>query len=115
MKNFIASIRKNLKGISIMLVSALVTSLGVLFWKLSYTNGLKFLILGFAFYGIGAVLMIMAFRFGNLSVLHPFQSVSYLFAILFGLFILHEHINNIQFIGIIAIVAGVIMIGGGDN
>ena len=106
--------KKNIKGIILMIMAAFLTSIGQLFWKLSQGNNLKWLIIGFSCYGIGAVLMIVAFRFGSLSVLHPLMSTGYIFAIFFGTLILHEKISLIQYVAILIIIIGITLIGGGD-
>ena len=48
-------------GIILMCLSALFVSGGQLFWKLSYNYGLLFVFLGFFLYGIGALLMLLAY------------------------------------------------------
>jgi len=102
-------------GIILMVFAALSTSLGQLFWKLSDDMWDIRLWVGFLLYGLGAVLMTVAFRFGKLSVLHPLMSIGYVFAIWFGLLFLHEDITiNILF-GTSLILVGVIVIGGDDH
>ena len=115
MNKFIASINKNSLGIIFIFAAALLISLGQLFWKISEGSYLGWLLSGFALYSMGAVLMIIAFRFGSLSVLHPFLSVSYIFALILGQVFLKEHISTLQLLGIFIIIVGVIFIGGGDD
>ena len=112
--NFIESIKKNIKGIILMIIAALCTSVGQLFWKLSHSSNIKLVLIGFVCYGLGAVLMIIAFRFGSLSVLHPFLTTGYIFAIILGITELHESISSAQYIAIAMIILGVTLIGGGD-
>lgn len=111
---FMDSIRKNSKGICIILFASLLTATGQLLWKMSGGADIKLVLAGFLFYGVGAVLMIAAFRFGSLSVIHPMLSFSYIFALLFGRFILNETISPVQLLGVFTIMAGVVLIGGGD-
>ncbi len=54
-----------------MLVSSICACIGQLMWKLSAEQGLIIMLLGFCFYGAGALVMISAYRFGKLSVLQP--------------------------------------------
>ena len=70
----IESIQKNKKGILLMLVSSICVCVGQLLWKLSAMQGLIFMLAGFAFYGAGALIMIIAYKFGKLSVLQPMLS-----------------------------------------
>ena len=107
----IESIQKNKKGILLMLVSSICVCVGQLLWKLSATQGLIFMLAGFAFYGAGALIMII----GKLSVLQPMLSLNYVLSILLAALVLHEAITLYKVIGVIIITCGVIMIAGGDE
>lgn len=109
------SIKKNKKGILLMLVSSVCVCLGQLFWKLAMNDNLAMLILGFAFYGVGALIMIVAYQFGSLSVLQPMLSLNYVLSVVLGYLVLNEVITLTKSIGIIIIIIGVILIGGGDE
>jgi len=109
------SISKNKKGIGFILISAFLLALGQLFWKFSGTNINLQMIAGFLCYGIGAITMVIAFKFGSMSVLHPLMSTSLVFNILFGYFILKEQIDIYKISGIVLIFIGVIFISGGDE
>ena len=66
-------------GIAIMLMSSVLTCTGQLCWKLaSSKESVLFLVGGFALYGFGALLMLVAMRFGELSILHPMLSAGYI-------------------------------------
>ena len=114
-KHFLASLEKNRKGIGLMAVSSLFVATGQLFWKLSSDRGLGSLIIGFALYAVGALLMILAYRHGSLSVLQPMISLNYIFAIMFAWLILDESLSAQKFIGIGVVIIGVVLIGGGDE
>ena len=47
---------------------------------------------GFAIYAVGALSMILAYRYGELSVLQPINSMSYVFLTILAVLILHEAI-----------------------
>ena len=111
----IESIQKNKKGILLMLVSSICVCVGQLLWKLSATQGLVFMLAGFVFYGAGALIMIVAYKFGKLSVLQPMLSLNYVLSILLAALVLHEAITLYKVIGVIIITCGVIMIAGGDE
>lgn len=115
MENLITSLEKNKKGIIIMIAAALFTTLGQYFWKISHGNNIKIVAIGFLFYGVGAVGMILAFKFGKFSVLHPMMSTSYIFTILLGYFALHESVNILKIIGVVLIILGVACVGVGDE
>ncbi|NTV79497.1 MAG: EamA family transporter, partial [Clostridiales bacterium] len=73
------------------------------------------LIPGFIVYMIGAIFMIMAFRFGELSVLQPMNSMSYVFSLILAVGILHETVTPFMIIGVILIMIGVFFIGGSSK
>jgi len=72
---------------------------------------LLYLLGGFVIYFTGALLMIFAYRFGELSVLQPINSMSYVFSTIIAIFILHEQVTLINMAGILLIISGVIVIG----
>ncbi|MEH7354718.1 DMT family transporter [Neobacillus drentensis] len=115
MYNFIKSLRDNKIGILFILCASLTTAFGQMFWKVSEGNSILYILIGFFLYFIGAGLMIVAFRFGSLSVLHPILSMGYVFAIFIGGIFLEEIITDKQIAGIVCIILGAILIGGGDN
>lgn len=108
------SFEKNKKGILLMLVAAVFACVGQLMWKLSVTNGIFYMLLGFGLYGLGAMLMLVAYRYGSVSVLHPMLSTNYALSAVLGFFVLQEKISLLKVIGIGIITTGVILIGGGD-
>lgn len=109
------SFQRNKGGILGIILAALFTATGQLLWKLSNGSINTALIFGFILYGLGAVTMIISFKFGRFSVLHPFLSLGYVFAIFYGTFFLHEPMTRKVIIGIIIIIIGSILIGGSDD
>lgn len=109
------SFRKNRKGIYLMLVSAICVCVGQLLWKLSSEWGLLTLAIGFFFYGVGAIIMLFAYRFGKLSVLQPMLSLNYALSLLLAAIVLKEEITLLKCMGVLVIIAGVALIAGGDT
>jgi undecaprenyl phosphate-alpha-L-ara4N flippase subunit ArnE len=103
--------KEKLIGILLMLFCAVCLCLGQLIWKLMPEYDLFYILVGFAIYAAGAVSMIFAYRYGELSVLQPINSMSYVFSIIIAIFILHERVPPINFAGIALIVGGVVVIG----
>lgn len=78
--------RTQKRAMILMVLCTLFTSLGQILWKLG-VNQIDFskvvtyfnipFLLGFVAYSLGAVLMIIAFRRGELSVLYPIVATSY--------------------------------------
>ncbi|WP_025248820.1 EamA family transporter [Desulfitobacterium metallireducens] len=111
----IESFKKNKKGILLMLLSSLCVCFGQLFWKLSGEQGLAMLLVGFILYGLGALVMLIAYRFGSLSVLQPMLSMNYVLTVFIASAILGEQITFSKILGISIIIVGIILIGGGDG
>ena len=109
------SFHKNKKGILLMVLSSICVCVGQLLWKLSITQGIIFMIAGFCFYGMGALVMIIAYKFGKLSVLQPMLSLNYVLSIILAAIVLKEEITILKSIGVLVIIAGVVMIAGGDE
>ena len=66
---------------------------------------------GLALAGIGAVLMTMAFRNGELSKVFPFISLSLIWTVLISIFFFGEAITLATTIGIVCIISGVVVLG----
>jgi drug/metabolite transporter (DMT)-like permease len=104
-------LKNNLPGILMMLLASTMVATGQFFWKLALGNVNLWLLLGFSVYGIGAVLMIKALQFGELSVLHPIMAFSYVVAFLLAFVFLHETYSVRQVSGIFLIIVGVVLLG----
>lgn len=66
---------------------------------------------GLALYGIGAAMMVLALRHGELSVLYPVISLSYVWVAILSVIVFHEHMNPFRIAGIAVIIAGVAILG----
>ncbi|WP_041711503.1 EamA family transporter [Clostridium pasteurianum] len=115
MNSIILSLKKNKIGIMLILTAALFTVGGQYFWKISNMHNMLFILIGFLFYSIGAVGMIIAFKYGSFSVIHPMMSMGYIFTVLLGYYFLNEIINIEKIIGLILIMLGVVLVGVGDE
>lgn len=102
------SLEKNGKGILLMICSSVLACFGQLLWKLAVDGNLLLLLMGFILYGIGAIVMIVAYKFGSLSVLQPILSV------LLGYFVLGEQLTMVNIAGVIAVFIGVVLIARGE-
>ena len=109
------SMKKNKKGILLMLVSSICVCIGQLLWKLSTEQGVFLLLVGFAFYGLGALVMLVAYKYGSLSVLQPMLSLNYVLSIILARIVLKEEITILKCVGVLIIIAGVVLIAGGDE
>jgi drug/metabolite transporter (DMT)-like permease len=104
------SSNKALPGILLMLFSSLCLCCGQLFWKLLPLYGVSVLVLGFIVYFVGAVAMLVAYHFGELSVLQPINSTSYVFMLFIAIFLIREEIHLVRIAGVFVIVVGVLLI-----
>ena len=98
-------------GIALMLVSALLTCCGQLCWKLSAGGPVLYLLAGFGLYGLGALLMMDAMRFGELSILHPMLGAGYALSVVLGALVLDEKMSGTKLAGIAVITAGLVCLG----
>ena len=116
---------KSLKiGISLMLLCTFFAAAGQLFFKyaskdfsLILTNLLTnyYLILGFFFYAFGALLLIIALKFGELSVLYPFESINFVWVTFLSFWFLGEKLNHFKIWAVVFIIFGVVLIARGSK
>ena len=69
---------------------------------------------GLIFYAIGTLLFIPALKGGELSVLYPLVSLTYVWVSFLSVRFLQEKMNNFKWIGIGLIIIGVAFIGFGS-
>ena len=72
------------------------------------------LFLGLCLYGIGASLLILALRYGELSVIYPIFATNYIWVTLLSASYFGEQIHIFKIVGIFSIVAGISLIGLGS-
>jgi drug/metabolite transporter (DMT)-like permease len=94
-----------------MLFSSVAVALGQFFWKLAFGQINIWLVLGFMFYGAGAVSMVKALKHGSLSILHPIMAFSYIVAFFLSVYALKEPWNWRQVAGVLMIVCGITLLG----
>ncbi|MBI2145836.1 hypothetical protein HYU22_00670 [Candidatus Woesearchaeota archaeon] len=73
------------------------------------------LLLGFVLYGMGAALLVLALKFGNLSVIYPFVSLTFIWVMFISAFIFGEVINSFKINAVILVIFGIVLIAGGSN
>jgi drug/metabolite transporter (DMT)-like permease len=66
---------------------------------------------GFFLYALGTILFIAALRGGELSVLYPLVSVTYIWVAFLSKRFLKEKMNKYKWVGILLIILGVAFIG----
>ena len=78
------------------------------------TLGNSYLIKGISLYVFSSVFFIIVLRGGELSVLYPLVSLSYVWVCLFSIKFLGEKMNNWKWAGVAFILVGVTLIGLGS-
>ena len=72
-------------------------------------------IIGLILYALGAVIMIYAFKYGEVTVLYPIITLSYVWVSLLSVYYFNEIMNFAKGFGIIAIILGIVFIGLGGK
>jgi uncharacterized membrane protein len=73
------------------------------------------LIAGYALYGINTLMLVLALREGELSMLYPIIALTYVWVTLLSYLLLHEPPNLYKNLGIVTIVIGVAVLGRGGK
>jgi multidrug transporter EmrE-like cation transporter len=71
------------------------------------------LIAGYTLYGINTLMLVLALKDGELSVLYPIIALTFVWVTLLSYGLLHEEPNWLKNIGIATIVSGVAVMGRG--
>ena len=96
------------------------TSAGQIFYKLGSKTleynlqsiiSNYYILAGILVYSIGGIGIIIALKYGEVSVLYPIIATSYIWVSLSSVFFLGESMNIFKWIGVILIMAGVTTIG----
>lgn len=73
------------------------------------------LFFGYACYGVSTVLLILALRGGELSVLQPVIALTYVWVTILSVLVFHEPVNGWKIAGIAVIISGVTWLGKAGN
>jgi multidrug transporter EmrE-like cation transporter len=66
---------------------------------------------GYSMYGISTVLLVLALRHGQLSLLYPVFAMTYVWVTILSVVVFHETMNPYKLAGIVTIVAGIAVLG----
>lgn len=108
----------------LVLFTTLLTSSAQIFYKLGSANlslnpfdllANYHLVGGLLLYGVGAILMILSFRGGEVSVLYPIIATSYIWVSFLSIYFLREAMSIYKWAGVITIIAGIAFIGFGSK
>lgn len=111
-------------AVVLMFTTTAITSFAQIFYKLG-SEKLNFdlvsqlsnyhLIIGMILYVIGAFMVIIAFRGGDVSVLYPIIATSYIWVSFLSIWFLGEAMNFYKWVGIFIIFSGIVLIGYGSK
>lgn len=109
-------------AILLVLISSVFTAIGQVFLKTGVDTITTlvsafnfFLIIGFILYGAALVLLLKAYKHGELSVLYPVIALSYVWVVLLSNLLLGESLNLWKIFGVAVIFVGVTLIGIGRD
>lgn len=66
---------------------------------------------GYALYGVFCLMMILALRTGELSLIYPIISLAYVWVTVLSYFVFHDTINPLKLVGIVTVMVGVALLG----
>jgi multidrug transporter EmrE-like cation transporter len=69
------------------------------------------LVFGYSLYGISTMLLVLALRDGELSILYPVISLTYVWVTLLSVYFFRESLNLYKLIGVAVVVTGVAVLG----
>ncbi len=112
------------EAIALVLLCTFLTAAGQIFLKIGSGN-LSFnilnllgnfpLITGFVLYALGAVILVIALKHGELSVLYPIIAMSFVWVSFLSIIFLNEIMNTWKWAGVITIIIGISLIGRGAS
>ena len=70
---------------------------------------------GYALYGLSTALLIVALKYGQLSILYPVIALTYVWVTILSVVIYHEVLNPFKLIGLTTVVLGVAVLGRGPK
>jgi multidrug transporter EmrE-like cation transporter len=73
------------------------------------------LLFGYSLYGINTILLALALREGELSMLYPIIALTYVWVAALSVLVFHEVLNPLRTAGVITIVLGVAVLGRGGR
>jgi multidrug transporter EmrE-like cation transporter len=68
---------------------------------------------GYSMYGVSTVLLVLALRHGQLSLLYPMFAMTYVWVTILSVVVFHESMNAFKLAGIATIVGGIAVLGRG--
>lgn len=70
---------------------------------------------GYSMYGVSTILLVIALRHGQLSLLYPVFAMTYVWVTVLSVVVFHESMNAFKLAGIAIIVGGIAVLGMGKS
>jgi multidrug transporter EmrE-like cation transporter len=70
---------------------------------------------GYSLYGVSMILLVMALRHGELSLLYPVIALTFVWVTVLSVIIFHDSMNPLKLAGIVIIMGGVAILGRGSR
>src|SRR5712671_2197143 len=70
---------------------------------------------GYALYGVVTVMMVLALRHAELSLIYPVIALSYVWVSVLSVVVFHEEMNPYKLAGVVVIISGVAILGNGQE
>ena len=99
-------------AVGLVFIASIIGSIGALFLKLGAKKHYKKLFLGIALYFLATIIYLSALRGGEVSILYPIISFTYIWIALLSMKFLNEKITKNKWIAIGLIIIGVILVKG---
>jgi drug/metabolite transporter (DMT)-like permease len=107
-------------AVFLMVACTLFTSIAQVFYKIGalrlpeiITN--YHILIGLILYGIGALILVTAFKFGEVTLLYPIIATSYIWVSILSWIVFSETIRVFKWFGIAFIIAGITVIALGSK
>lgn len=116
--------KTKLWAVALVVLCTLFTAFGQFFYKLGahapmssfYAIVTNYAIIaGLALYGVASVLLVISLKHGELSLLYPFISLSFIWVLLISVIFFSETLQLIHWSGILIIMMGISLIGYGKE
>ena len=72
-----------------------------------------YIISGIVLYGLATLLWLYILSKEELSLVYPLQSITYVLGTVFAIFIFHENVSLLRWIGVVIIIAGAVLVAKG--
>ncbi|PLW79463.1 hypothetical protein C0585_07475 [Candidatus Woesearchaeota archaeon] len=105
--------KTRIRSIVLVILFTLITTIAQILMKKGAVSGIfnLFVFFGLAFYGFGTLMFIVALKDGELSILYPLISLSFVWVALSSYFLLGESLGISKILGIFLIILGIGLLG----